>query len=783
MKSDEKTKEIDVTDLLRVLLIGNSQKNSMRWIGEIENCGFKASYQRVEEKKSLLSALKEQQWDIVVADYNFPDFSGMDALKLIREKKPDMPFIMISEKVDEEAVIDALKAGAQDFVIKDRLFRLCHAIKQALEYHKFGLEKKKVDKQLQKLAARFNLLADNITDVIWTMDTERKFTFVSSSVTRVLGFRIEDFLRMRLDDLISPEDLSEVKKSLKRFFNWTKKSKKQQSELSDTFEMEVCGKRGKPIWLETKVSIIYDEGKKPSGFLGVSRDISERRKKEMEIAKLALAIGQIDEGLVLTDSEGIIQYVNDSFEKMINLSRDKLIGQPLKKLRSGSVSYETGQDFLSSLPKKNPWKGKLIRKKTNGSAYQADVSLYPMKDAYGNLTNYIYIERDITHEMKLQEKFIEMQKMEALGTLSGGIAHDFNNILMPIIVNSEMLLWDLKNTDSEYAYLTQILDAARRGKDLVKQIVSYSRESKVEKKIIDLVAQIKESMKFLKASLPSFVKLDSEIKINEGKIDGNPSQIQQVLMNLCTNAADALGTEGGDIKISLSKTEFKTKEMLPERRMKTGLYLCLSVADSGPGIEPDNLDKIFDPFFSTKAPGKGSGMGLTVARKIVFDHNGTITVDNQLKKGAAFHVYLPCSDGNFSEDEQKSDFLQGGSERILLIDDESVLVQSIKNMLEKMGYAVLGVTSSQEALNIFKSRPDDFDLIISDQTMPGLTGAQLAQEINRIRPSIPLVLMTGFSETCLPEESKRLGIDAYLIKPVSTKKLTTIIRKVLDKEK
>jgi len=535
--------------------------------------------------------------------------------------------------------------------------------------------------------------------------------------------------------------------------------------------------------LETKVSIIYDKEIKPSGFLGVSRDISERRQKEKEIAQLALAIGQIDEGLVLTDSEGIIQYVNDSFEKMISLSRDKLIGQPLKKLRRGSVAYENDLNFSSSLPKKNPWKGKIIRGKTSSPAYQADVSLYPMKDANGNLTNYIYIERDITHEMKLQDKFIEMQKMEALGTLSGGIAHDFNNILMPIIVNSEMLLWDLKSADPEHAYLTQILDAARRGKELVKQIVSYSRESAVDKKTIDLVALTQESLNFLKASLPSFVKLDFEIKVNEGKIDGNPSQIQQVLMNLCTNAADAIGTIGGNIKISLSEVEFKTKEMLPERRMKAGPYLCLSVADSGPGIDPDILDKIFDPFFSTKDPGKGSGMGLSVARKIIFDHNGTITIDNQPKKGATFHVYLPCSDGSFSEAEKKSDFLQGGSERILLVDDESVLVQSIKNMLEKMGYAVLGITSSQEALSVFKSQPNDFDLVISDQTMPDLSGVQLAQEISRIRPSTPLVLMTGFGETCSPEESKKLGIDAYLIKPVSTKKLTTIIRRVLDKEK
>jgi PAS domain S-box-containing protein len=768
---------------LKILLVERSERDALPIMQELKNCRFQTKVRRVATRKDLDSVLKSQDWDIVMAEDDLPKFSGLEVLEAVKNKKPGLPFIMISEKVDEEAVIEALKNGAQDFVMKDRLFRLCPAIGRALEYRKFELEKKNADKKLQRVAARFNLLSENITDVIWTMDKERKFTFISPSVTRILGIRTQDIIGLTLDELISSEEFQEIDKLLTEIISRRKKTKKHSDELKDIFEMEVRRKNRQPVWMESKVSIIYDEEKNPSGFLGVSRDITERKQKEKEIARLALAIEQIDEGLVLTDQEGIIQYVNDSFEKLISISRDKLIGQPLKMVKRKSVFEETDINILSRLPKENPWKGRLIRNKTDGSAYRADVSLYPMKDINGELTNYIYIERDITHEMKLQDKFVEMQKMEALGTLSGGIAHDFNNILMPIIVNSEMLLWDLNSGDPEHAYLTQILEAARRGKELVKQIVSYSRDSKVDKNTIDLVALIKESLNFLKASLPSTVKLGSEIRVNKGKIDGNPSQIQQVIMNLCTNAADALGVNGGTIKISLSRIEFKTKEMLPERKMKTGAYLCLSISDSGPGIDPAILDKIFDPFFSTKDPGKGSGMGLSVARKIIFDHKGTITIDNEPKKGATFHVYFPFSEESLSEDGEKSDYLQGGSERILLVDDEVLLVQSIKNMLQKMGYTVIGVTSSQKALDIFRSQPNDFNLVISDQTMPNLTGTQLAQEINRIRPSVPLVLMTGFSEACSPEESKKLGIDAYLNKPVSTEKLTTLIRRVLDQEK
>ncbi|MBN2245499.1 MAG: response regulator [Candidatus Aminicenantes bacterium] len=770
-------------DVLKLLLVEESEKEATHWLQELKNCKYEICFERVCTKKRMISALNEQEWDIIIADNILPGFSGMEALKAAKKQKPDLPFIMISDKKDEQDVIETLKAGAQDYILKDRLFRLCPGVNQALKYLQFNLEKKKAEKQLQKMGKRFHLLAENITDVIWTMDIDRKFTFVSPSVTRVLGFKIDDLLGSTIDKLISPEDLKDVVNILDVILVRTKNNIKKPMENKDTFEMKVLSKSGKKVWMETKMVILYDNERNPSGFLGVSRDITERKQKDTEIALLALAVKQMDEGVVLTDSKGMIQYVNESFEKLSGITRNKLIGKPMRVLSHGSDPASPDLDILSKLPKNRPWKGQLKRIRTDDSSYMANVSLYPMKDMNGKLINYIYIERDITQDLNLQDKFVQMQKMEALGTLAGGIAHDFNNILMPIIVNSEMLLWDSDGSGPEYAYLNQILEAAQRGKALIKQILSFSRKNTVEKKTVDLVTLIKESLSFLQASFPSTIKIDMDIKVHEGKIDANPSQIQQVIMNLCTNAADALEVNGGSIKISLSQVEFKPEDDIPDKQIKHGSYLKFSVSDSGPGIDPDILDKIFDPFFSTKDPGKGSGMGLSVARKIIFDHNGTITLESQPKKGATFHVYFPLSEKILSEDEGKSDFLQGGSERILLVDDEIVLVKSVKNMLEKMGYSVFDMTSSHEALQIFKSRPDDFDLVISDQTMPDLTGIQLAQEINRIRSSIPLVLMTGFSEVYSPKEMKELGIDAYLIKPVSTKKLTTIIRLVLDKEK
>jgi CheY-like chemotaxis protein len=294
---------------------------------------------------------------------------------------------------------------------------------------------------------------------------------------------------------------------------------------------------------------------------------------------------------------------------------------------------------------------------------------------------------------------------------------------------------------------------------------------------------INESLSFLKAFLPPTIKIELDINIDKGRIKGNATQINQILMNLCANAADAIGINEGCIRIILDHKDFEKEGMSLESGLKPSSYVRISVSDSGPGIKQDIINKIFDPFFSTKDPSKGSGMGLSVVRRIVYDHGGTITVDNKPGKGATFHVYFPQSDGLTEAEPRLSDFLPGGNERILVVDDEALMVQSIQALLQRIGYEVTGVTSGRDALNIFRARPDAADLVITDQTMPDLTGIEMAKELSRIRPDIPLILMTGFSETLSSEVSEDRGIDAFLMKPVNSSEMATTVRRVLDRKK
>jgi len=771
-----------MNEILSVLLVEDSGDDAKHLSRELEKGGINAYLHRVETRDELVSALERREWDIVLSDYSLAEFSGMSALELVKERKTGLPFIMISESLEEEVIVEALKAGADDYIRKDRPFRLCPAVNRALQSRKVDIEMEKLEIELKEAASHYHMLGENINDVIWTLDRDRKITFITPSVTRVLGYRVDETLGEKLESFLYPQDARSVAEAMRRAAVQIEKHEKSPDLVEDLFEMEVRHKSGRPVWLETKVVILKDANGSLFGILGASRDITRRKGQEKDIDLFIHLFQQIDEGVAVTDKRGIVKYVNESFKKHSSFQFKKFIGESILKLGSRSTGNHLPQDFQSALRKGRRWKGKIRTKNRDGISFQMEVSLYPMRDKNGKATNFILVARDVTEELKIQKKFVAMQKMEALGKLAGGIAHDFNNILMPIIVNTEMLLWDSSDkNDPQNVCLNQILDAAIRGKELVKQIVSFSRKGSVEKEQFDLFPLIKESLRFLASSSASSIKIESDINIDEGWIEGNPTQIHQVLMNLFTNAADAVGVQGGRIKVTLDRTEFESEEILQDSGLKAGPYVRLSVSDSGPGIEPDNMDKIFEPFFSSKDPGEGSGMGLTVAHGIVYNHGGTINVVSEPKKGATFHVYLPLFVGRIPSEEEKMDSLVGGRENILLVDDDASTVESVQKLLRRMGYNVTGVTSSREALSIFKSRPDSVDLVITDQIMPGLTGIALSKEMSRIQKDVPLILMTGFSETISTKELENLGIKAFLLKPLDTKTLATTIRRILDR--
>jgi CheY-like chemotaxis protein len=372
--------------------------------------------------------------------------------------------------------------------------------------------------------------------------------------------------------------------------------------------------------------------------------------------------------------------------------------------------------------------------------------------------------------------------MEAIGTLAGGIAHDFNNILTSVIGYTEMTLRNLPEDSLVRKNLDQILKAGFRATDLVHQILAFSRPKEQERKPVHVAGIIKEALKLLRASLPTTIEIRQNIADppESGIVMGDPTQIHQILMNLCTNAADAMRARGGILDVSLVEVEMDSPAAALFPDMKCEPYLSLTVSDTGHGMDNAVVERIFDPFFTTKEPGKGTGLGLAVAHTIVKEHGGGITVRSAPGEGTSFHVFLPSIKHRASREAEVIKELHTGNEHILFVDDEEDVVELACQMLESLGYRITAKAGSLEALAALRAEPYQFDVVISDQTMPHMTGAELAKEILKIRPDAPIILCTGFSETITPEMAKAIGIREFIMKPFAMRDLTDAIRRSLD---
>ena len=378
----------------------------------------------------------------------------------------------------------------------------------------------------------------------------------------------------------------------------------------------------------------------------------------------------------------------------------------------------------------------------------------------------------------------KVMKLQAIGTLAGGIAHDFNNILFPIVGYTELTIDDVPADSQARKNLEEVIKAANRAKELVQQILAFSRQNGQEKKPLKVQYLIKEALKLLRATIPSSIEFNSNVDEACGPIMGDPTQIHQVIMNLCTNAYHAMQAAGGSLDVTLKEIDMSYEAIIARGGMKPGKHLQLTVRDSGHGMEPAVLERIYEPYFTTKAPGKGTGLGLSVIHGIVKNHGGDITVQSQPGKGTTFDVYLPVIDDvDVEVHAVESPFITKGKERILLIDDEAQIIHIEQQILERLGYSVTSKTDSAEALEEFSAKPNQFDLVITDMTMPKMTGDQLARKMLDIKPNIPVILCTGFNETITEEKALSLGIDQFVMKPIVKDKLARLIRTVLDNPK
>ncbi len=481
--------------------------------------------------------------------------------------------------------------------------------------------------------------------------------------------------------------------------------------------------------------------------------------------------------------------VNERFAGILQYSRDELLKKNLKEITHPD-SYEDDTQLIEQL--KNKKIDFFVKEKqylmADGVAVWCKVTVSLVENRQGHIPNYLLsIIEDISRrkEMEREQKeyerlLLQMQRMEAIGTLAGGIAHDFNNILSVIIGFTELALLETPDGTSLGESLNEVYSAGKRAKDLVNQILTFARQSDEEKTSLQPRVITTEVLKFIRSTTPATIEIEQEIEGN-ASIKGNATQIHQLLMNLCTNAVQAMEDSGGVLKVSIKDVILLKKDVLPG--MSSGEYIEIKVSDTGVGIPPDLIKLVFDPYFTTKAPGEGTGLGMAMAHGIVDSYKGKIDVESQLGKGTIFTVHLPVSKKHADRPVREPEKLPEGRESILLVDDEISIAEMGRKLLKSLGYSVTTRNNSIEALELFKADPEAFDLVLTDMTMPNMTGDILAIELMKIRPDIPVVLCTGFSKKISSETASELGIKAFTYKPLAKADLARIIRNVLDEAK
>lgn len=632
-------------------------------------------------------------------------------------------------------------------------------------------EKLQAEAALRQSEEQYRGILESIEDGFYETDLAGNMRFFNPALCRILGRNSEELLGLNYREYYDPEHAARVYETYNRVF--------RTGQPTQVFDWRIRRKDGGMRNIEASISLVRSDQNRLAGFRGMVRDITARKQVENQLLRLATAVEQAHEAIFITDTSPAIVYVNPAFERITGYSRREVLGANPSILRSGKHDVAFYQCMWETLTRGDVWHGHFVNKRKDDTLYEEEATISPVRDETGAVAFFVAVKRDVTGEMSLERQLRQAQKMEAIGTLAGGIAHDFNNLLSAIMGFTEIAMEEAGDNGVRTS-LEHVLQAGTRAKELVRQILTFSRQHGQERRPLQIHLIVKEALNLLRASLPATINIRANIDAKSGIVMTDPTEIHQILMNLCTNAYQAMRLNGGVLTVSLEPITVDEGFTASTSNLPAGQYICLTVADTGEGMDEVTKSRIFEPFFTTRMRGEGTGLGLATVHGIVTSQSGAILLDSAPGEGSTFRVYLPRVERAAEIVVVKDIPAVQGTERVLLVDDQEEIVRLSERILGRLGYHVTSSADSKTALDIFKNAPHSFDVVVTDYTMPGLTGAQLAKEMLAIRPDLPIVIMTGFSESFGPEDAYAMGIREYIMKPVLASELSRAIQSAIQ---
>ncbi|MGB8355615.1 MAG: PAS domain S-box protein [Chthoniobacteraceae bacterium] len=868
------------------MIVEDMQQDADMVVAQLQSAGFDPAWNRVETEPDFLAEIKKRP-DIILSDYSMPQFTGLRAVELLKKSGLDIPFILISGTVGEEIAVEAMRRGATDYLLKDRIARLGVAVEQALEKKRLRDERKRVQESLnlfrtlidrssdginvidpdtgrfldvneatceqlgysreemlamsvpdieatgslkstwlrnleemqkagfriteslhrrkdgstfpvevnvryirldrsylvavvrditgrkqaeevlRESEERFRQLAENIDEVFWlTNPVKSEMLYISPAYEKIWGRRCEDLCASPHTwlDAIHPEDCERIRHAA---------TKKQEEGTYDE-EYRIIQPDGSIRWIRDRAFPVRNASGEIQRIAGVARDITEGRQATERIQEQAALLDKAHDAILVRDLEGRILFWNKGAERIYGWTREEAMASHI----SGII--RKNEEAYNAVLKDGEWSGELQKASKDGRKLIVESRWTLLRDRKGSPKSIFVIATDITERKKIEAQFLRAQRMESIGTLAGGVAHDLNNILAPIMMSIEILK-DASRDPQSQNILNTLEVSAQRGADIVRQILSFARGMDGNRIEVQPKHLLKDIEDIIRSTFPKNIQWELSVPYDTWTVLGDPTQLHQILLNLCVNARDAM-PDGGLLRINVESRMLDGECAAMHLQAKPGPSVIISVQDTGTGMTPEVMDKIFDPFFTTKEIGHGTGLGLSTVMAIVTSHEAGINVCSEPGKGTTFRLYLPAVNSCESGSGPKAEVSlpRGNRETVLLIDDEASILTITSQTLEAFGYQVLTASNGAAAVAIYAQRQDEIAVVITDMMMPLMDGRATVYAMKEINPVVKIIAASGLNSKADVSTASDAGAKNFLSKPYSAETLLKTLRAVLD---